>query len=402
MRALASLALLPWLSGCNVIFGVEHGKSRPSVEVPLDGPVLYATRADLIAVSAKVDAGAEPWASAFEAFDADVQTALDMTPRSVVDNGAGTSGDVHAFATDSPGDSDCDDATTANIRHDYCAALDMSRGARDLAMAWIMSGDDRYAERAIDLLHHFLIAPDTAMSPRADNAGPHAAAAESGSDIEISLVIPTFAYAASFVFGHAHWQNVGEDAEAEVVAWMTDWAASASGPNAGDTSNYFYHLAALSAVAALRERDADIGAAVATMKSVLTQADAGVSDDGTLFAAGSTQAAWFHLKALTLVAELARHHGEDLYDFDDGRGGAALRRAFDAYAPCASGGATCPTPGAIDATTLAEGASIYELAHTHYQAASHLEAVEAHGRPVEEIRVLGWTTLTHGDGFALE
>ena len=43
----------------------------------------------------------------------------DADPRSVVDNGAGVSdSDARAFATDSPGSADCEDQSTANIRHD--------------------------------------------------------------------------------------------------------------------------------------------------------------------------------------------------------------------------------------------------------------------------------------------
>ena len=146
------LAVLPaalLLSGCNWVFGVEAGEplgDGGAGTLP-DGPVIYASAGELVAVKARVDAGDDPWASAFPLFEQDVEQAFSLTPLSVIDNGAGaTQSDPRAFATDSLS-TDCVVGLT-NGRHDYCAALTMGWASRDLAIAWVMMRHDAHAERA--------------------------------------------------------------------------------------------------------------------------------------------------------------------------------------------------------------------------------------------------------------
>lgn len=392
------LAVLPAvlaLCGCNWVFGVEAGEpSGDGGNAPLpDGPVIYASAAELTAVKAKVDLGDEPWASAWPVFEQDVEQALALTPLSVVDNGAGANeSEPRAFATDSLS-TDCVVGLT-NGRHDYCAALTMGWASRDLAIAWVMVRDGAYAERAIELIHHFLLDDETGVLPAATNAGPENDGASSGSPIEVDLWVPPFVYAASFLRGHPHWATL-EHGEQDFEAWLASWRADAASnaPSSGGGTRYLYHLNAVATVDAYLEQTAGLDATLAAMQAYLGD---NVDAAGVIDGAGST--AFFHLEAMTLTAQLATYHGADLFGFSDSDG-VVLSRAFTAYAPCLTGDAACPFGSTPDAGDIAEGASMTELAYSAYEDPALLAALESVGRPVFDLRVLGWTTLTHGNAF---
>jgi hypothetical protein len=379
--------------GCNIVFGVEPGDPAPEQTLPpVDGPAIFVSTDELREVKKRVDAGDEPWASAYASFEADVASKVDsFVARSVVDNGPGADQtDPNVFATDSS-TMNCV-ATPTDARHDYCAALAMSAVARDLAIAWVMTGEAGYAERSIELLHHWFVADETRVLPSATNGGPQSSGGSPGSAIEIPLWVAPFCYAASFLKQHPHWTTLSDDAEARFEEWIQTWlaAATASPPSAGNGSRYLYHLVAVGAAQALLEQPVD--STLAAWKAFMSDA---IAPDGVVVGSSDVATAWFHMKAMTLTAQLSTYHGDDLYDFSDATG-PALRRAFDTYAPCAGGGAACPSAETLDSVQLAEGASIYELSYKRYQDATHLDVINEHGRPIFDIRVLGNTTLTHG------
>ena len=129
--------------------------------------------------------------------------------------------------------------------------------------------------------------------------------------------------------------------------------------------------------------------------------DSNVGSDGLLNGAGMTSTSWFSLKGLALTAQLSTYYDDDLFAHQGQASAPLLQNAYDALAPCASGDVSCPFMDTINGVDLAEGASAYELTYARYQAPSHLAAIEAHVRPIKDIRVLGWTTLTHGNRFDL-
>jgi hypothetical protein len=51
--------------------------------------------------------------------------------------------------------------------------------------------------------------------------------------------------------------------------------------------------------------------------------------------------------------------------------------------------------------SLEELAPVYEVAHSHYQQPTLLEAASLQGRPIWDLRMLGWATLSHGNSFVL-
>ena len=384
------------LCGCNWIFGVQAGQPLgDGGSGPLPDGAIYASVGELTAVDAKVDAGEEPWASAWPLFEQDLQAAITLSPLSVVDNGAGASGsDPRAFATDSLS-TDCVVGLT-NGRHDYCVALAMGHASRDLAIAWVMRRDEAHAERALELIHHFLLDDTTGVRPMATNAGPENEGEGTGSAIEVDLWVPPFVYAASFLRGHPHWDTL-EHGEADFEVWLRTWRADAASnaPSSAGGTRYLYHLTAIAAVDAYLEETADLNADIAAMQAYLGD---NIDADGLISGAGGS--AFFHLEAMTLTAQLAEYHDADLFGFTDADG-IVLERAFAAYAPCLVGDAACPFGSTPSAGDIAEGASMTELAHSRYDDPALLQALETVGRPVFDRRVLGWTTLTHGNGFEL-
>jgi hypothetical protein len=45
--------------------------------------------------------------------------------------------------------------------------------------------------------------------------------------------------------------------------------------------------------------------------------------------------------------------------------------------------------------------AVYEVAHSHYQQTALLDALNLKGRPLWDLRMLGWATLSHGNAFEL-
>jgi hypothetical protein len=205
-------------------------------------------------------------------------------------------------------------------------------------------------------------------------------------------VVPSFIYAASFVRQHPHWAEVGETAEAAFDTWISDYLAlSENTPIPTGASSAFYALASRSAAAAHLNRAASLEEMWALWRARVTS---DIEPSGVLSGMTAPSVAWFVLKGVVLTAELAAHRGENLY------GEPALKRALDAYAPCAIPDApTCPIAETLDAVGLAEGASLYELTYSQYQEPGHLAVIEASGRPVRDVRVLGPVTFTHGNAF---
>ncbi|MCA9618149.1 MAG: alginate lyase family protein [Myxococcales bacterium] len=386
------LALAP-LTGCNWVFGIDGGLPEEEAPPAASGPPVYLEVAEIGRTRARVDAGDEPWASAYPLFLQDVAVARGLTPRSVIDDGAGsTQTDERLFATDSL-TSNCIDGLD-NERHDYCAALLMGQAARDLALAWRFAGDDDDARLAIDFIQHFLLDETTGVRPTASNAGPRSDGGSAGSPIEIALYVPPFAYAASLLRDHPHWDDLagGEQAlETWFRAFRSDALAQAPAPSGG--TRYAYHLNAVAAVDAYLDDAAALDATFAAWRELV---DGLVDADGLLTSASSDDY-FFWLEALTLTAQIASYRATDLFGHADANG-VVLERVFEAHAPCLGAAGTCPRTAASGGA-LQEGASMYELGHSAYQSAAQLSALEAVGRPVRDIRILGWTTLTHGNAF---
>ena len=375
-----------------------HAAPNPAPAATFNAVFLSPER--LAALKAKVEAGHEPWASAYERLIQDADRALRQRPRSVTDNGGPVAGgrDRHKFGTDHPTAPDAD-------RSDYGAASAMGNWIRDLGLAYAFTGDERYADKAVDFLYHWAVNPKTRMEPSTKNFSPHRASStkKKQNSIEIYISLPQMFYGASFVMGHGRWAEKGTSAERDFLRWTRAIAAHADVYYKGQPNNiYAWRTVTQAAAAALVGDRALMQRAFDNWKETAIEQ---IDEEGKLYwELKRTNALGYSLyavKALTLTAEIASFYGVDLYDHRDGKGGAALKRALDYHAGYVVNPSAWPFTR-NRSQNLSGDAATYELAYSRWKERRYLDVVGRHGRPLKENRVAGWTTLTHASLFKLE
>ena len=355
----------------------------------------------LTAIKSKIKAGEEPWTSAYRQLLRNAKGALSAKPRSVVDNGgpAGGSKDRHKFGTDHPTASNAD-------RSDYSAAIKMGNWIRDLGLAYAFTGEDRYANKAVDLLYHWAVNPATRMTPSTENFSPHRAGSSrrKQNSIELYITLPKMFYGASLVAGHRRWAEKGARAEATFNNWTRTLLNHANGYYGGYRPNniYAWWLSMRASAAALLGDRASLNRAFSEWKSTaIEQIDRQGKLERELERTDALGYSFYGMKALVMTAEIASHYGVDLYGYQDGKGGSAIKRALDYHAPYASNPKAWPHAGA-DGRDMTSAAATYELAYSRWQDRRYLNALNNNGRPLRDARVAGNTTLTHANLFKLK
>ena len=393
LRGAAALGAAGVLAGCG---GPEPTDAGAPTE-RREEPVRYAGLLDgneVVAVRDRVAEGDEPWRSGHDAQIRAAERALGAEASSVVDDGAPDGVDAHRFAT-------------GEERPDYEAAVEMGTLVRDLGLAYVFTAETRYARRAIELLDHWFLAPETRMFPSGRNFG------ETYFSIEIHVTVPTLLYGAALVRDSSRWSTVGADRAALrewVAAYLADLEAGRGSKRyVGTVRNNIYAwwiLARATAAAYLGDRGALSRAFDDWRERALDQ----VEPTGLLRhergRVDGLEYSVYGLKALTLTAEIARHYGVDLYGHrlrDDDA--SALLRAFEGHRRYVVDATDWEwgtgENGYTDADRTAAG-SVYELAHSRWDRPGFRSVVESIGRPLYERRVLGWTTLTHANRFELD
>ena len=103
----------------------------------------------------------------------------------------------------------------------------------------------------------------------------------------------------------------------------------------------------------------------------------------------------YALTALTMTAEVARLRGVDLYGHQDGKGGSALKRAFDYHAKYVLNPGSWP--GSKKHPNTKDDAATYEMAYSRWRDNKFRDVVTRKGRPLKDEWGAGVTTLSHGD-----
>jgi hypothetical protein len=383
-------------------------------EAAVDRPVVFLHPAVVAAIRERVRAGEEPWRTAFARLIADADEALSATPRSVVDNGAPAGADSpNRYGSDAPYQEE-DGKFSDNVdREDYFAAMEMGDWIRDLGQAFAFGRRDRHARKCVDLLHHWFLDPDTRMHPSTRNHGPHTEGLKGQNAIEQYITIPKMVYGAALVSGHRRWGAYGDDAEGRLRSWLRRYLddALSAGPRGGNGEGdgiYKWWVVNCAVVAAYLGAEEALSRCFENWR---TTALSGLENRGTLkYARWRTRGLYYSMSAivgLTLVAEIARHRGVDLYGQEVVRGGerfAALETVYDTFATYIRNPGTWEwgERGGFSAREREFGAAAYELAHSHWRNPRYRRVVATVGRPIREPRILGWCTLTHGDRFAID
>ncbi|WP_254543774.1 alginate lyase family protein [Halomarina pelagica] len=369
------------------------GESRPALFVHLD---------ELAGVKRQVEAGEEPWASAYEEFIADANASLEADPRSVTDNGDG-----HTFDTGGPG---------SGTRGDYTAAIEMGDRIRDLGLAYQFTGEDRYAEKAVEFLDHWFLDPATRMRPKVTDG------------IELYITIPKMWYGAELVRDHPAWDRDGVGSQADLEQWTATFLETLPTGVPDWIQNIYVWREVCHAAGAAYVGDS--GQLRASFDRVRQHAFGQLRRDGLLAneieRSEGLSYSMYALKAYVTMAELGRHYGQDLYSYEK-YGGSAIKLMFDGYVEYVL------NPDRFDekygeargfsAREREEGASAYELAYSRWQedgyldvitsrgseikneptyVQQHQDAINSKGRPVRDERLLGWTTFSHGNLFAID
>ena len=382
------------------------GSAPPPAKTP--SPVntnvkaVYLNTRTVNAVKAKIKSGREPWASAYRKLIGDANRALNQRPLSVVDNGgpAGGGRDRHKFGTDHP------KAKGAN-RGDYTAAWKMSNAIRDLGMAYAFTGDDRYANKAVDLLYHWAVNSSTRMTPSTYNSSPHRAGSSGRkqNSIELYITLPKMVYGASLVAGHRRWSQKGSNAEGAFQGWVRSFLSHADRSYGGFAQNniYAWWVATRATAAAYVGDTGKLNRAFSDWKrNAIKQIDrqGRMSEEvKRTDHLGSLGYSLYALTALTMTAEVARLRGVDLYGYQDGKGGAALKRAFDYHAKYVINPNSWP--GRKKTTNTKDDAATYEMAYSRWKDRKFRDVVTRKGRPLKEEWAAGVTTLSHGELFSL-
>jgi hypothetical protein len=342
-----------------------------------DGPLMFTTGEDIASIASKVESGDAPWASAWATVKASAEDALDVSLVSVVDTGGG-----HTFQRD----------------NDYKLALRTKDRVRDLALAYRMTGDDRYARKAIDQIHHWFLDPDTYQEP-----------VENGQFATITqyITIPSFFYGANLLREHPYWaekssempwrSDTAESPQSALARWGLDWQATFREPNCNNI--HVWRAFARGVAGTFAGDDAVWNQALDEYRSDCTWND--YNEDGSfqyeVWRENGYRYQLFRMKAHAMFCELGRAQGLDLYSENE------LKRAFDYMAPYIFDPNSWPHgTGSLDFDRNHE-AGVYELAYSRWQDETYLDVItEVVGRPVDEGRLLGDSiTLTHGNRFEL-
>lgn len=354
-------------------------------------PNTFVNTSELAAIAAQVQAGRQPWLRAYNETIADANAALSQAPRGVTSQGSTS----HEYYTQRPydwsnnmpspcGATYCDGHINPEAdRADYTTVTTICRAIRDLGLAYALSGDSRYADKAIVLINAWCLDDATYMEPRYTDGQ---------SQIELSITIPGMFYGADLIYNYPGW---GSADRSDFLDWATAFTQSAQGWSR--TNNFEnWRLVVLATGGALTGNQTVLDAAWSRWREIIPDQ---VSSEGRMVnETGRTKSldySTYALNAMLQTAEIARHHGVDLYHYtSSGRG---MELVLDYHAPFIASPSTWP----YEQISSYTGANIavYECAYAVWQKQSYMDVINRWGRPMYESRVMGYTTLTHAFGL---
>ncbi|MEM8535484.1 MAG: alginate lyase family protein, partial [Chloroflexota bacterium] len=251
---------------------------------------------------------------------------------------------------------------------------------RDLGLAYALSGEERYAERAAYLIRVWAVDDDSRMNPRFTNGQ---------SRIELSITMPGLFYGADLISGSSSWST---DEQRAFRSWVNEFVDSGKSWT-GENNFEAWRLVFVASGAAYADDRSDLEYVYDRFKEVLPEH---IGSEGQMVKElGRTKSlmySLYSLNAFTQVAEIARHNGEDLYDYS--RNGRSLKLALDYHVPYVIN----PDSWQRQQISPIEPKDVahYEMAYRYYDDEDYLRAINEWSRPLSENRTMGPVTLTHG------
>jgi hypothetical protein len=351
---------------------------------------VFLDQAQIDTIKTKVQAGEEPWATAYTKLMADAEAALVAEPFSITKNGGPDGG--HEFATDAPycgwsrvdgRQPDCRDGQINKQadRQDYSEAIAASRAVRDLGLAYVITDDTRYADQAVRIIRVWSIDPATRMAPMYTTKQ---------SQIELSITLPGMFYGADLLETYPDWPTEEQRAFQEWVAAIAESAKGWSSKN--NFENWRVNF--IAAAGAYLDNQALLDYAFDRYRSIIS---AQIDNEGRMVEELERSAglgySLYAINAMIQTAEIARHHNVDLYNYTTADG-VGLKRAVDFHARYAL--APEQWPYKQEAPLKPEdNLALFELAYAYWGEPAYLDVINRWGRPMQETRILGPVSLTH-------
>lgn len=281
------------------------------------------------------------------------------------------------------------------VNEDAIALKTLSPAVRDLGLAYQLTGDSKYADKAVELINAWCINPDTYMRPRFTK---HPGSNYGQSAIDIAIWMQPLFYGADLIWNCPGWNYIDRDAfknwvrqllrDIDSIKWYDNW--------------YTDKLAFIATGAVLIEDDALLQDTFDKWISAIPkQIDTEGKSIRGIIRTRSLSYSITHITNMMYIAEIARHHpelGYNLYNYIPNitsyPNKPVLELALDFHAPYIIE----PYSWTYQQITPfnKEDASIYEIAYSVKEKPSYIHVINSIGRPIRDYRTLGPITLTHG------
>lgn len=348
-------------------------------------PNMYLNADEIESIKQKVSSNQQPWKTAYDnMIDGDYKY-INMPIQSVTFGGnTPPSGDIHDYYTEPPYSSDGISDPNSD-RTDYSSLINVSRSVRYLGLAYALTGNSAYADKAVQLINAWTVDSSTRMNPKFTNGQSH---------IEISAVTAGMFYGADLIWNYPGWDQSDR-------ATFKDWTAQMIGSaKTWSNNNNFenWRLVFISSASVITEDENNKQYAFDRWKAIISdQMNLDGSMKNELGRTNSLTYSTFALNAMTQTAEIARHNNVDLYNYklSDNRG---LEKALDFHVPYIIDPSTWTYQQM--STYMGDNAAIYELAYSFKQKSLYSSVINRWGgtpRNMYEMRVMGPTTLTHAE-----
>lgn len=357
----------------------------------MSGP--YLSHAFLGAVADRARGGKEPWAGAWQQLVAAADKAMDQSPVSLRDNGGSP-----WFRQDGAYVAGRDGVRDTSANHESSRLASLAGGtALDLALAWRLTGQASYADKALELIHVWCINQNTRMFASGFIVDAWTPGGIYGGDIVMFASLHNLFLAIYLLEDYPGWNL---RSHAAVKQWVRDMVApqrklmffeGREMYNNWEDARLLYL-----AKGALAAGDLDLLCYVFDRWRIIVPIK--MTDEGQLpretMRTRSMHYTLFALDSTTEVAEIARQHGVDLYDYE--AGGRCLKKAIDYATGYLLNMETWPfemlEPLSVDTASLRH-LCLFEMAYDHWGDKRYLDVIKAYGgRPVTQMHA----TLLYG------